>query len=1024
MRHHSKPTLLLVFLSGLLLSTSLAGGQKQQSVFPALQRAVKLAHAADNNRLAPAFIVADLQDPAHISGQLTGIVDDDPAGAEVFAWQVSNSDHGNFIMPGIVNDDHSYEIDNLPPGEYVVIAYVPGYVPEFYGNTIDRDSARVIMLASGEWVADIDIVLEKFPQTPSFIASRIVEDQNGAAIDSAVVTAFAQNNPFLFLQAFSDINGKFVLKNILPGKYTLQAESGNYLTEFYQNAADFQSATALIISDSTQITDIIISLEPAGSISGSVTYTDGHPLAGAMLFAISTENTDMSASGTAAVSAPDGRYVLGNLKPGSYFVKAVFMEGMGYREQWWRGDSSAGPRTPLKVERGATIAGIDFVFSMQKMDGRIEGFVYDSQGAPLEAAQVYLESDYRRNDDPNGGFDLLRPVFGFFAETDADGFFQFLNLPAGDFVASATYSQAGQYTTIWWNSARTREEADIITIDDSSSAPVEVSFSLPVKSHNSAISGYIFDENDRPLQNAWINVQAVEIHRCDGRIDPDGHCNDQTRGWAQTDSSGFYRVDRLAPDDYFVHAQYWEGFSFAEMWFENAATRAAATPVTIAQNSEYVNTNFYLKLRPFYGSVTGLVREKSIGLPITRALVELTPVWHDKIMAPIWFWNYTTTVDDSGRFEFNWLPQGDYLVSIYADGAFAYYENVPVPQLADSVHVSAGEIREIAFDLQPRNDGAGSISGRLVSEDAGMPIDVGVVIARPAITILLWPDSELFYTAVTQTNGRYELAGLPDGEFLLLAFADNFIPEYYDNSFDPAAVKMITIKDGVAVGGIDFELTPMVFLRNDEAGNPTFGGMAQISGVVSNESGSPLTNAQVYLYNESGSVVAAARTNSAGQYVFSGIPSGNYRVSASYFGSRSQYNGISENLENAPVVVVAGDVGGIDFRLASGMTTSVEAPANEPLQQGLQLLGNFPNPFNPQTRIKFTLAESRHVKLMVYTLLGREVATVLDEKLERGEYAITWDARDTQGKQLGSGLYFYQISAENWLKTGKMILQK
>ena len=121
---------------------------------------------------------------------------------------------------------------------------------------------------------------------------------------------------------------------------------------------------------------------------------------------------------------------------------------------------------------------------------------------------------------------------------------------------------------------------------------------------------------------------------------------------------------------------------------------------------------------------------------------------------------------------------------------------------------------------------------------------------------------------------------------------------------------------------------------------------------------------------------------------------------------------------------------------------------NEGLPKEFALYQNYPNPFNPSTRIKFTLpspssvdAKGRvgsprsadlggagvgsYVSLKVYDILGREVATLVNEDLKPGSYEVTWDARQTNGGQasgMASGLYLYRLTAGTFSETKKLVL--
>ncbi|UCF78913.1 MAG: T9SS type A sorting domain-containing protein [Candidatus Eiseniibacteriota bacterium] len=102
-----------------------------------------------------------------------------------------------------------------------------------------------------------------------------------------------------------------------------------------------------------------------------------------------------------------------------------------------------------------------------------------------------------------------------------------------------------------------------------------------------------------------------------------------------------------------------------------------------------------------------------------------------------------------------------------------------------------------------------------------------------------------------------------------------------------------------------------------------------------------------------------------------------------------------------------------------GAATSVPG---EPVPQVDRLYQNFPNPFNPVTTIRLSLAEGSHVRLRVFDTAGRLVATLVDEHVGAGNWAFAWDGRTESGRPCGSGIYFYTIESERLTKTKKMIL--
>ena len=89
-----------------------------------------------------------------------------------------------------------------------------------------------------------------------------------------------------------------------------------------------------------------------------------------------------------------------------------------------------------------------------------------------------------------------------------------------------------------------------------------------------------------------------------------------------------------------------------------------------------------------------------------------------------------------------------------------------------------------------------------------------------------------------------------------------------------------------------------------------------------------------------------------------------------------------------------------------------------------ELLGNFPNPFNPETTINFNMAKSGVVLLDIYNIRGQRVKTLLDSFLDAGNHRFVWNGTDDNGSPVSSGMYFYQMRTEEYTAVRRMILMK
>jgi hypothetical protein len=107
----------------------------------------------------------------------------------------------------------------------------------------------------------------------------------------------------------------------------------------------------------------------------------------------------------------------------------------------------------------------------------------------------------------------------------------------------------------------------------------------------------------------------------------------------------------------------------------------------------------------------------------------------------------------------------------------------------------------------------------------------------------------------------------------------------------------------------------------------------------------------------------------------------------------------------------------IVFRFRTSQSTSTGRAEDLPTEYSLSQ--NYPNPFNPVTTIQFALPVSGHVVIKIYDMLGREVATLIDEDMPAGRHTVPWDASND-----ASGVYFAHMLSGPFEQTRRMILIK
>ncbi len=164
-------------------------------------------------------------------------------------------------------------------------------------------------------------------------------------------------------------------------------------------------------------------------------------------------------------------------------------------------------------------------------------------------------------------------------------------------------------------------------------------------------------------------------------------------------------------------------------------------------------------------------------------------------------------------------------------------------------------------------------------------------------------------------------------------------------------------------------------------------------------------------------------------YVIKTDPTGNLIWERTYGGSKSDVGRVIFQEPNRDYMLIGHTYsytsGGSDIYILKISGEATDAPENPyAVPSGYELAQNYPNPFNMSTRIDFELPRISSVKLTIYNILGQTVRDWSYDMIFPGRNSIMWDGRDSFGNEIASGIYFYRLTAGEYIETKKMVLVK
>ncbi len=287
---------------------------------------------------------------------------------------------------------------------------------------------------------------------------------------------------------------------------------------------------------------------------------------------------------------------------------------------------------------------------------------------------------------------------------------------------------------------------------------------------------------------------------------------------------------------------------------------------------------------------------------------------------------------------------------------------------------------------------AGSLSGTVVNRSTSQPIADALVTLH-----VLLPDS-IAYPDTSGASGEYSIADIVTGNeiYVIMAWKPGYKPYYFRY-------------DAIGAGSYTFDIVLEPDTASSGGGGGGGGDSTEVSGQVLGRdrvSGvlTPVAGAEVRLV--SGAQEWNVVTGVQGRYG-SLVPSGSYAVTVSAPGYGTDSSG----------GVFVGEDGLTYGTILVSSVTDVSVGSLPPSR--FQLLGAYPNPFNPGTNVRFSVPDLMPVRLTVHNILGQELATVFEATLPAGSHTVYFDADG-----LASGVYLLRLRAGNNVATTRAVLTR
>jgi protocatechuate 3,4-dioxygenase beta subunit len=680
-------------------------------------------------------------------GIITGtVIDKNGAGinnTNVMAWNISenwmvstNTDSkGDYTLQGLISG--SYKLQFFPEGQ--------NYFPEWYNGKDSFETADAVMVTEGQTTSGVDAQLDE-----GGMITGTVTDKNGVGLESITVSAWDLNNNCIDY-TYTNAAGFYTLYKLFSGNYKIQFYDSNYFPEWYNDKDSFDSADSVSVSEGQTTIDINVQLQQGGQFTGMAADTNGNGIEGIRidLYDLNKNRIDI------VYSDENGNYAFQLIPAGMYKIK-FNADGFSYISEWYNDKNSFDTADILELSEGQIVSNIN---AQLTEGGIVSGIVTDKNNTGVE--NVYVKTyDLNQN--------FIRSGY-----TDSTGIYSIAGIPSGEFkICFDTYNLS--YNTQWYNNKNYFSEADILSV---TAGQTTANINAQLNDHW-IISGIVTDTFGNGLDDCDAYVYDLGGNFINyGYVNPD---------------NGFYFVKDIPNGVYKI--EFYSSLNYIPEWYNDKSLFQFADTVTVMADQSITGINAQLKEG---GIISGKVISELSSLDV-RAYSEDGRYYR------------SDRVSSDGTYSITGLSSGCY--KLFFDPAtgnkndnrhyqYQWYNGNNFFTEAQVIEVKEGEtVSGLETTLQ---ETGGMISGYITNgTDPVSNISVKAFPDRYSM------ESNAYYVINSDSNGYYEIRGLPAGDYVVLFGGIQNVgllynAQFYPNTIDINQAQRINVSESSVITNIN-----------------------------------------------------------------------------------------------------------------------------------------------------------------------------------------------------------------------------